>query len=296
MKARQRVKKRAILGINSDLLAKLFKRACSSPGAQLIKLNKFVFVCISIATIGLGFFMWKLGKASNDNDIEQYSQQHQQSYGPLNNNHNSNYSSYTGNTASNLTPNASNAEMLFGAKTLQNTKLRNFVGYGDIALYDSAVSGTATIYGDMQTNNVKINDTIIYGSAQLHDTDVKNKLSIYGEAFLSNSKINGSSTIFGTIASDNTIFKGDINATTSKFTLLNSQTKGINIQQLNTVIGSKNANKNPQTIRIIGNSIINGDIVFEQGGGIVELGKHAKVNGKIKGALLKRDKKDNAKD
>jgi len=185
--------------------------------------------------------------------------------------------------------NTNNTELLFGAKTLQNTKLKNFIGYGDIALYDSTVSGTVTVYGDMQTNNVRINDTIIYGSAQLHDTDVKNRLSIYGEAFLINSKVNGDSTIFGTVDTNNTVFRGDITAATSKFTLLDTQTKGITIQKFKDK-NKKDKNVN-QIIRILGKSVINGDITFETGGGIIELGSQATINGKVTGGMLKRNKK-----
>lgn len=146
-----------------------------------------------------------------------------------------------------------------------------------------------TVCGSGVVKNVSSN-----GTATLNKTVVTGKASINGSLHAQSAKIaylsvNGTATIKDSIISKSAIINGTIHASQSTFLsdlIIASNTSTLNQSVTKNIYINKSSNNSNQEIFLNDHSIIDGDINFKSGGGIVYLSHGSKINGTVIGGKV----------
>jgi hypothetical protein len=147
--------------------------------------------------------------------------------------------------------------------------------------------------GNTIIGKVTLNCQNITGSANLTATTMQGKLGVIGDlnanqanlnsidvvgnVLLQNTTVNGTTHIVGKLEASTTIFKDTIQMDSLSATFNNSTTQGIEIN-------SSRQNQNA-FVYLNDNTIVNGNITFTNGNGVVQ-SHNSKINGKVIGGKI----------
>lgn len=146
-----------------------------------------------------------------------------------------------------------------------------------------------TICGKGEVDNV-----VAYGVATLNDTTVLQKTDVSGtltatdanlnmvnskgNTTLQKTTVNGSNHFFGGLQTNGSTFKKTLTISSTSVTLTDTKTVDVSLGDIKPVV--------TQELYLKGNTLINGDITFKQGHGIVYLSGNAQISGKVSGGKV----------
>lgn len=173
----------------------------------------------------------------------------------------------TGNTYLELTIN--------GPTKLTQVKTSSLTVNGPVEFDKINVAQIGSVAGPMDGEKGKFADLTIKGAANLKKVIIKN-LNVTGPLSLTHFTIKGHTTILGPLSANDGGFK-DITISSSDIKLRNVKVRNITVLAQDT----------PETIQLIGNTIVIGNITFESGQGTVKSrSDNVQVQGKVTGGKL----------
>jgi hypothetical protein len=146
--------------------------------------------------------------------------------------------------------------------------------YKDEELDSISVNGSVVLQNTTIRNCATVN-----GSLLAIDSCVKS-IQVNGSATLKNSLIKAGTVVNGSLRAEESIFEGTISVASEKTVLKNCETNLISIRRIG---GSQMI----QILELSGNTVVNGDIVFEVSGGEVIITGEAKILGDIIGGTIR---------
>ncbi len=152
---------------------------------------------------------------------------------------------------------------------------------------DSSPYGPMTCSGGTTTSvhangPLNMTDTIVEQATSVNgpfnaDKAHLNSLTVNGPVALTSSVINGTTDINGPVSASKSTFDDTLTVAANSIMLANTKTADIIVK------GGGDGVVSPQTIIITGNSIIDGDISFNEKDGLVQVGPNVKITGKVIG-------------
>jgi hypothetical protein len=146
---------------------------------------------------------------------------------------------------------------------------------GSTSLNGTTVTNTVTANGSLRANHSILNKVTANGSAQIRNSEIKGHLCCSGSADIYKSKVN-TATISGSLFAVTTIFAEQLSLATDKTILQSSQTKDVIIQVVN----------NHEELYLQNNTIVEGNITFLSGKGLVFKSDNSKIIGKVRGGKI----------
>lgn len=187
------------------------------------------------------------------------------------------------------------AQSFMGVTTLekQNLKEASFMGPTDLK---EITAKSLSVMGPLHFNHLKVEKAAeifgpvsnsefgTFGSLFITGPFVaKNvtcsKLEVTGPVDVTDIQVSGATTIIGPLRAVKSTFE-NITITSDQVTLEDSKTKDIIVE--------KNEDKK-QVLNLKGKTIVEGNITFESGKGIVKQGLEVKIQGEIKGATVEKE-------
>jgi hypothetical protein len=163
-----------------------------------------------------------------------------------------------------------------GPKYFTHASLKNEHIVGPVDL-EKSTAEALSITGPFTAKDTTFTTLSCIGPVKLEQV-ICETIDVVGPTELKNCKIKGDTSIIGTLDANNSEFE-KITITTSHMHLENSKTQNIVIK--------KNSNANEkQKLVLSGSTIIDGNIVFESGQGIIEKSSTVKINGSITGCSV----------
>lgn len=147
-----------------------------------------------------------------------------------------------------------------GNAEFKNSKFQSLTVNGKLNFKDLTVSGLVKINGTANGKNIECDRLIVYGNLEGYKI-----------------KVNGESILVGYFNVYDSVFK-ELNVHSGKISLTNTSTNNIVIKTLK--------NKIKQQLILKGQTIVNGDVIFESGSGEVLLDSQAKITGQIIGSKV----------
>lgn len=166
-----------------------------------------------------------------------------------------------------------------GDITLNDSKYDciNIVGKLNIT---NSIIGTVYLTGKLEALNVTINILNVTGKVQASNLNLNN-LDSTGTFELNGTSnhITGISNIVGTLAVSNTLFDNVITITSSLVKFKNSTTRDLYFKK-------NSDSKDEEEYLYVDNSVINGNITFENKKGKIILSNGGKINGIVDGGII----------
>ena len=167
-----------------------------------------------------------------------------------------------------------------------------FVFASDPCQSDSSPYGPMTCSGGTTTSvhangPLNMTDTIVEQATSVNgpftaDKAHLNSLTVNGPVTLTSSVINGATDINGPVRASKSTFDDTLTVAANSIVLADAKTADIIVK------GGGDGVVSPQTIVITGNSIIDGDISFNEKDGLVQVGPNVKITGKVMGAKIEK--------
>lgn len=175
----------------------------------------------------------------------------------------------------------------------QNLKEASFIGATE---FKEVTAQSLSVKGPIHFNHLKVQkSTEIFGPVTNSEFGTFNSLIITGPFMAKNVtcstlevtgpvdvtdlQVSGATTIIGPLKAGKSTFQ-NLTITADKIILEDSKTKDI--------IVKKNEDKE-QVLDLKGKTIVEGNIIFESGKGIVEQEYKVKIQGEVKGAIVKQE-------
>jgi len=189
----------------------------------------------------------------------------------------------------------------------QQGLLTHLIKDGPVTLENITVEENTLINGSLAAeNSVFKGDLEVNGATQLTSCDLEGKtaingnlkarrstflaLSLNGAAKLTQVTLKDKLTLNGTLKAEETFFKGALSINSSKITFINSSLKSLTIKDNLSSLGSifkETREEKPQEVYLLGNTLVEGDIIFKKEGGKVYKAQEALIQGKvIKGEVI----------
>lgn len=154
------------------------------------------------------------------------------------------------------------------------------------------IKGKTEISGTFSGEDAELSDVVIHGPFEGSKIIAKN-LQVDGDVTLEDFKIDGNVNINGPLKAKNGSFK-DINSVYAPIAFYSVTLNNINVKKTNHQDGGDNTNSDDNTnnyeIKLAGNTVINGNITFESGKGVVFIrDKTAQLKGKVIGGTVKNN-------
>lgn len=167
----------------------------------------------------------------------------------------------------------------FGDNEISNIKISKLNHSGSIEILNASINDFAIINGQLKAKKTTFSELTINGDAELDRSSVDGNLAINGSIEADSSAFNGPVLIHGHISAESSQFVNTI-------TLHGNQAEFEECSLQKLVIQKNNSNM-PQTI-YLEDTIVKGDIIFEQGNGIVMIDDDSKIQGSITGGTIKK--------
>ncbi len=135
-----------------------------------------------------------------------------------------------------------------------------------------------TAYGVATLNGTTVDQTTdVSGALTAIDANL-NMASVKGSAILQNTTVNGTNHFFGGFNTKGSTFKKTLTISSNDVTLVDTKTVDVLLGDVSPV--------GTQKLHLKGNTLINGDVTFKQGHGIVYLSGNAQVSGQVNGGKV----------
>lgn len=163
-----------------------------------------------------------------------------------------------------------------GSKNFDRTTIENKNIIGPVSL-NKTKGESISVTGSVKGSDIVFGTIACVGSVKLSSSKIAN-LDVVGLVKISDCEISGEILIVGMLKAKNSHMH-NISITASLVELDNSKAKNITIKK------QSEANQ-MQTLVLKGNTVVDGDIIFESGQGIVEKASTVKMNGSISGCTV----------
>lgn len=167
----------------------------------------------------------------------------------------------------------------FGAQEISNLTITKLNHSGSLEMTNSTIEAFAIINGKLEAKNTVFSELTVNGDAELDSSQVQGNVAINGNLEADGSAFNGPVLIHGHIGAESSQFLNII-------TLHGNQAE-FEECSLNKIIVQRSQNKTPQII-YLEDTAVTGDIIFEQGNGIVMIDGNSTVLGKVQGGEIKK--------
>lgn len=167
----------------------------------------------------------------------------------------------------------------FGEQVLRNQTIQNLNHSGHIEIADTTIRGTATINGTINVKNSRFSELFVNGDIVIDDSTVSKNLTVNGSMDADNSRFEAAVRINGMIAAESSQFSQGITVHGNHAEFEECKLHSLQI-------------KKPQGVALqevyLEETIVQGDIVFEQEGGVVLIDSQSKIMGSLKGGTIKQ--------
>lgn len=161
---------------------------------------------------------------------------------------------------------------VFGGAKFENVVLKQSLKvFGPCKLFDSEVKGTLTLQGELQARNSTLSHLKAQGEVDLRETTAKGA-EIQGHLRLKKSVISGRLNLMGYLDADESEID-EIKISTNEMKLKDTKVKSIFVRKNHADAKTGAAQ---QIIYLLGKTTIAERIVFENGNGLVVVGKRVK--------------------
>lgn len=152
--------------------------------------------------------------------------------------------------------------------------------YGPAA-YRNRNFSSLTTYGPTSLHHVNIKNTLtVHGPLEAHHTTIY-RLEVAGPVNFTHTTVETQSTLYGPLDAEHSKFVGPLRIATNELTLKDCDVSSI------TLIHNDTHPKRTQKLHLHHGTVIHGDIVFEDGEGIVIKHKGSKIEGQVTGGVIK---------
>jgi hypothetical protein len=181
---------------------------------------------------------------------------------------------------------AQNSEKHFGPTFIENKRLDTLTVFGPATLEHITVTGGTDIMGPAKIKESTLSNIKISGPLDARKINISS-LEATGPVKLERVSVDGKTKIYGPLNAEESKFTDTITIATDKMTLDHTTAQNIEVQ--------KNSNwlEKPQKVYLTNKTVVNGNISFEAGNGIVIVKKGATLKGEVKGG--KKIEKDTDK-
>jgi cytoskeletal protein CcmA (bactofilin family) len=164
-----------------------------------------------------------------------------------------------------------------GNRAIEAETLESISWTGRLKLNGTCVTGATTVRGHITADTTQFRgSTKINGRCALSSCIFTNKTLITGDATVNKSTFNESTKFDGKVDAKDSQFKKQLTVCLSKGYLSSCH--------LNEgVVVEKNNNRNEQQTLVLANTVIEGNIVFVGGRGVIEADSSSQINGEIIG-------------
>lgn len=146
--------------------------------------------------------------------------------------------------------------------------------YGETEVNSLDLLGTYKFNGTKVNEVLKITGNLVTQKATLHEIDAE------GNVQLTDSGITGRTQIVGSLQAKGSNFNEPISFMGQKALFTDCKLKGITIRR-------DAAFRAKQVLELKGNTVINGPVIFEGGGGVILLSPGSKITGTVTGGIVK---------
>jgi hypothetical protein len=147
--------------------------------------------------------------------------------------------------------------------------------------YRKRTFSTLTVYGPTTLHHVDIKNTLkVHGPLDAHHTTIHH-LEVMGPVNCTHTTVEAESILYGPLDAEHSKFRGPLRIATNELTLKHSDVSAI------TLIHNDTHHKRTQKVHLHRGTVVHGDIVFEDGDGIVIAHKGAKIIGNVIGGVIK---------
>lgn len=164
----------------------------------------------------------------------------------------------------------------YGPVTLSNKEFDHLNAKGPTTLEGVTVTGPLEVFGPLTIKDSKIKNLTVMGPLTAKKLTMVSG-EINGPVKLDRSQVEGKITINGPLTAEECKFKDTIDIATTKMTLEHSTATHIHVRKNDSWLDK------PQKIYLTSKTIVNGDITFEAGNGLVYLKKGSTLKGEVKG-------------
>jgi len=168
---------------------------------------------------------------------------------------------------------------IFGPARYGKQNLSKVQVYGPAVFEGTTVAETAQIFGPMNAEDAKFKTLVVNGPCNLKSSSI-HEAALNGPVKVRKVTVTGKIEINGPLMARDSHFKGPISIAARKITFEGSDAISLELR------ASHNSDDKKGQIVILKNSIISGNIMFEQGNGKVYLMRGAKVKGQVKGGQI----------
>lgn len=161
-------------------------------------------------------------------------------------------------------------------KVEKNTEI-----FGPVANSDHGVFDSLFITGPFMAKNIACSKLEVTGPVDVTDLQVSGDATIIGPLKAGKSTFQNL-TLTGPLKAEKSTFQ-DLTITADKIVLEDVKTKDILVKK-----NQEERQEKKQVLHLNGKTIVEGNIIFESGKGIVEQGSEVKIQGEIKGATVEK--------
>lgn len=152
--------------------------------------------------------------------------------------------------------------------------------YGPASYRDRNFS-TLRVYGPTSLNHVSVKNTLtVHGPLEAHHSNIF-RLEGMGPVHFTHTVVEAQSTIYGPLYAEHSYFRGHLHIATNELILKHSDVTFIRL------IHNDSDHKRTQKVHLHRGTVVHGDIVFEDGDGIVIAHKGSKIVGSVIGGVIK---------
>ena len=166
-----------------------------------------------------------------------------------------------------------------GPADLKEITAKSLSVMGPLHFNHLKVEKAAEIFGPVANSEFGAFDSLAITGPFVAKNVTCSKLEVTGPVDVTDLQVSGATTIIGPLKAVKSTFQ-NITITSDQVTLVDSKTKDIVVE--------KNEDKK-QVLHLKGKTIVEGNITFESGKGIVKQGPEVKVQGEIKGATVEKE-------
>lgn len=160
-----------------------------------------------------------------------------------------------------------------GPATIKQASIKTLVVNGPLDFYEIEATVSATIAGYMKGEKGRFTKLQVTGPFYGHRIDC-GELNVVGPVEVSYLKVTGDTTILGPLTATEAKFNNII-ITADKISLNNAT--------VNNLLIKKTDKEETQTLILTGSTVINGDVTFESGNGIIHADSSVVIHGSVKG-------------
>ncbi|MBX9786976.1 MAG: hypothetical protein K2Y08_06530 [Alphaproteobacteria bacterium] len=165
-----------------------------------------------------------------------------------------------------------------GPTELKEITAKSLSVMGPLRFNHLKVEKAAEIFGPVANSEFGAFDSLIITGPFVAKNVTCSKLEATGPVDVTALQVSGATTIIGPLKAKKSAFQ-NLTITSDKVILEDSKTKDI--------VMKKNKDKK-QVIDLKGKTIVEGNIIFESGKGVVEQGSDVKIQGEVKGATVEK--------